>query len=374
MSKQAFSAAPTAQVGIVDEYWGTDGLLHVRVDGGDTSDTAHADAVVIEGKLDTLHTDGGLVKTAVDAVTTAILGLLIASVNAVTTAITGTLKTAVDAVTTALTTTISTALALLHTDEASLLLQAQFNAYINGWNTYSTTLGDFTATPTAGGGVITLSVDSVGGQAIDTGMIQAGRLVIYDTSASRWKFVTLDAFTWVFATKVLTITDCTGYFALAADDVVRLAIIGPMRAYNGSQQALDCAITNYPGQSPVPTPLVNTTNVGAGPTYYPTSAGVQETATVDLSIAIKSIEGDAENNVYSLEICNDTGPTIWVPYSGVLGSTGAAAAAFTATGAVTAYDSLVYNRLTCKYWRLKFVGGASATNTVIADAQRCYHA
>lgn len=107
-----------------------------------------------------------------------------------------------------------------------------------GNNTYSTEQGDFTATATASTTNIVLSVDSVGGVAIDENHFANGILKVWDASSEEMIQITLDDFTWTAGTKTLAVANCTGAFTFAAGDTVSLTIVGPdkMRDYSSDAQ------------------------------------------------------------------------------------------------------------------------------------------
>jgi len=81
-----------------------------------------------------------------------------------------------------------------------------------GNNAYSTEQGDFTATATASSTNIVLSVDSIGGVALDENNFANGILKVWDASEEQMRPITLNDFTWTAATKTLAVANCTGAF------------------------------------------------------------------------------------------------------------------------------------------------------------------
>jgi len=115
---------------------------------------------------------------------------------------------------------------------------------------------------------------------------------------------------------------------------------------------------------------VDTTNVGAGPTYYPASTGVSMDTLKSMSFSGKIIEGDAELNTLTVEVTNDEDTTSgdWQQIYFFDNLSNAWVNSYTCNGTTTQMAASLDN-LDFRYVRFKFVGGASATNTLIIKAR-----
>lgn len=117
----------------------------------------------------------------------------------------------------------------------------------------------------------------------------------------------------------------------------------------------------------------DTTNVGAGPTYYPSADGAAMIGYNDISFTGKFIEADAENNTLTIEGTNDEDATStnrdWITLYGYRPDTDTIVASIGCNATTTTY-AWDFDNCNYKYVRAKFVGGASATNTVIIKARR----
>lgn len=115
---------------------------------------------------------------------------------------------------------------------------------------------------------------------------------------------------------------------------------------------------------------VDTTNVGAGPTYYPGATGITMDNWKNLSFSGKMIEGDAEANVVTIQVTDDedTANADWqtVYFFDNISNTWVANYTCNAT---TTQMAASLDGLNFRYVRVKFVGGASATNTLILKAR-----
>ena len=126
-------------------------------------------------------------------------------------------------------------------------------------------------------------------------------------------------------------------------------------------------------QQAVPESWADTTNVGAGPTYYPSADGKEMTGIKSISFTGKLIDGDAEANTFTFEGTNDEDATStnrdWITLYGYRTDTDTyvnSVGITTATTLTFAYD---LDNCNYKYVSAKFIGGASATNTVILKAR-----
>ena len=121
---------------------------------------------------------------------------------------------------------------------------------------------------------------------------------------------------------------------------------------------------------PLLSSLLDTTNVGAGPTYLPSSLGMELEGN-DLSLSGKIIEGDAETNTMTVEVTNDedAANADWEQVYFFNNITNQWANSVTCNAQTTNF-ALSLDKLNFRRVRVKFVGGASATNTVIIKARR----
>jgi len=117
---------------------------------------------------------------------------------------------------------------------------------------------------------------------------------------------------------------------------------------------------------------VDITNVGAGPTYYPSSSGISLDGYKSLSFSGKMIEADAEANTLTVQVTNDEDTTNadWqtVHFIDLITSTTTDAGSYVCNATTTQMFGLLKD-LNARYVRLKFVGGASATNTLIVKVR-----
>jgi hypothetical protein len=113
--------------------------------------------------------------------------------------------------------------------------------------------------------------------------------------------------------------------------------------------------------------------VGAGPTYYPSADGKEMTGIKSISFTGKIIEGDAETNTFTWEGTNDSDSTStnrdWITLYGYRTDTDAYVNSVGITTATTLTFGIDFDNCNYKYVRAKFIGGASATNTVILQAR-----
>jgi len=116
---------------------------------------------------------------------------------------------------------------------------------------------------------------------------------------------------------------------------------------------------------------VDTTNVGAGPTYYPSVNGLELDGSKNFSWTGKLIEGDAEDNTLTVEVMNDedlsSGDWITTTYFyDLTTNTWVTSYGCNATTTLMAgcMDDINFSRV-----RFKFVGGGSATNTIIINGR-----
>lgn len=113
----------------------------------------------------------------------------------------------------------------------------------------------------------------------------------------------------------------------------------------------------------------DTTNVGAGPTYYPSADGKEMTGIKSISFTGKLIDGDAEANTFTIEGTNDEDSVStnrdWITLYGYRSDTDAYVNSVGITTATTLTFGWDFDCCNYKYVRAKFIGGASATNTVI---------
>ena len=138
-----------------------------------------------------------------------------------------------------------------------------FHSVANPWDWYSTNCGDFTATPTVAGTTITLSVTSLGGKAIDAGMLANAKCFVYQALTGKVVRVYFDNVNWVVATGVLDTASCTGHVTFAANDVVQLSIPGSMKSYDpGSDTTKTTEQASLDGLV-LENPLINGTFAGA---------------------------------------------------------------------------------------------------------------
>lgn len=144
--------------------------------------------------------------------------------------------------------------------------------------------------------------------------------------------------------------------------------------YNGQDKAYDAASAANRGfeTSPLDSHYVNgaidvdTTNVGAGPTYYPSSTGFSMDTKKSLSFSGKIVEGDAELNTLTVEVMNDEDTTSgdWQTVYFFDNISNSWVNSYTCNATTTQMMASMGN-LNARYVRFAFVGGASATNTLI---------
>ncbi len=116
----------------------------------------------------------------------------------------------------------------------------------------------------------------------------------------------------------------------------------------------------------------DTTNVGAGPTYYPSADGKEMTGIKSISFTGKFVEGDAETNTFTVEGTNDEDSVStsrdWSSLYGYRVDTDTYVNSITCNAATVTF-AWDFDNCNYKYVRAKWVGGASATNTIIIKAR-----
>lgn len=119
----------------------------------------------------------------------------------------------------------------------------------------------------------------------------------------------------------------------------------------------------------------DTTNLGAGPTYAPSSDGYPLSGAKHLSLTGKGVEADAEDNTFTVWVTNDEDVTPanrdWIQIYGYDAKNDADVNSVVFNAATVTY-ALSFDVLNFKYVRVQFVGGASATNTVICKGRLTY--
>lgn len=122
-------------------------------------------------------------------------------------------------------------------------------------------------------------------------------------------------------------------------------------------------------QQAVPESWVDTTNVGAGPTYWPSADGKENQGIKSHFFTGKIIEGDAETNTLTFEGTNDEDATStnrdWITLYGYGTDTDTYVNSISLVGAGTLTFGIDFENCGYKYIRAKGIGGASATNTWI---------
>lgn len=236
-----------------------------------------------------------------------------------------------------------------------------------GDSTYGTASGDYTATPTNASYKIVLSVDTLNGQAITAEMIANGSVNILDATDSEWHPITLDNFTWTFATKTIDITNCTNAFELATADVASVLIVGPDKAYDSSTDTDKVTVDNPEWEQHAQSTVVSDTDITATTHDYDfalddyknlsltsTLTDADGTLTMTLWVANGATIGAATFvQVYGYDDSTDTVSNSWAVTNGALSS------------AITLNNS-VYD-----FARVRIIA-SGATNTVLVEKKLTY--
>ena len=238
-----------------------------------------------------------------------------------------------------------------------------------GNNTYSTEQGDFTAAVTNATTNIVLSVDSIGGVALNKNNFANGILKVWDASTEEMITITLDDFTWTAGTKTLAVANCTGAFTFATGDIVSLTIVGSDKGYDKLNNAqynnpIRGQEDQYASESTVLTNIAtNTTgyiyietNGYRIPTVQCITSGTAPTDTLTLTL-----EATVQDDGTALSSCTFSDITEWMTDL-ITGAT--SAASFVDVNCVLASTM----PLAVKGLRLKYVtsngGGGDADLTV----------
>jgi hypothetical protein len=177
------------------------------------------------------------------------------------------------------------------------------------------------------------------------------------------------AFSYNSGTGVLTVTGA----AFTATDVFVVTVLGHQKMFAQSTDSKRTEEISPINQQAVPESWADTTNVGAGPTYYPSADGKEMTGNKSISFTGKLIDGDAEANTFTFEGTNDEDATStnrdWVTMYGYRTDTDTFVNSVGITTATTLTFGVDFDSCNYKYVRAKFIGGGSATNTVILKAR-----
>lgn len=157
-----------------------------------------------------------------------------------------------------------------------------------------------------------------------------------------------------------------------SNDMYEVGLNGQRKAYDSSldiQKVID--------QSPdrlayVSDSLVDTTNVAAGTSYYPSTTGMSMDGYKDLSITGKIIEGDAVTDTIEIQGSNDEDFTNadWVTCFFYRSDTNATTNIITTGGVAGTYTFAIdFDNFNYSSFRVKLVT-ADSTNTVIIKARR----
>jgi len=226
---------------------------------------------------------------------------------------------------------------------------------------YSTTGGDFTATPTtATKDVVIAGLPFT----LDACTVVAGSAKVIDSSGNVSDIPDTNV---TVSSSTITFTDKADNFA--AGDTVCMSLAGPDKAYttatdssrSGELDPLDEHYINIAINT-------DTTNVTAATHYYPSSTGMPMDAKKDLSISGKLIDADGTLTL-TVEMMNDedTSSGDWIQVYGYDDKNNVVANSWTVTnGTLTFANS--FNNANYNHVRVAVVA-SGATNTVIVKGR-----
>lgn len=233
---------------------------------------------------------------------------------------------------------------------------------VGGNNIYSNAQNDFTATPTSGSKIITVTglPFTLEAKHVINGSIKeissAGAI-----SAVKLSNVTVSS-------GVVTLSGATNF---GSGSSVLMTITGPNKGYD-----VNLDISKTIEQSPlwayyIEESLVDTTNINSGSNYYPSSTGATIAGYKNLSLTGKFIDADGIMSM-SLECTNDEDTTNadWVKTYGYNTKNNTTINELYVSASTLTF-SLDFNEFNFSSYRV-YVSGSGATNTAIIKSRKTY--